>query len=51
MGVARQYSGRLGKTDNCQVAVSLSLANLHGSLHSIGKLLSFWEGKMYWCKI
>jgi SRSO17 transposase len=32
VGVARQYSGRLGKTDNCQVAVSLSLANPHGSL-------------------
>ena len=32
VGVARQYSGRLGKTDNCQVAVSLSLAYAHGSL-------------------
>ena len=32
VGVARQYSGRLGKTDNCQVAVSLSLANEAGSL-------------------
>lgn len=32
VGVARQYSGRLGKTDNCQVAVSLSFANVHGSL-------------------
>ena len=27
MGVARQYCGQLGKQDNCQVAVSLSLAN------------------------
>lgn len=32
MGVARQYCGQLGKTDNCQVAVSLSLATLEGSL-------------------
>ncbi len=32
VGVARQYCGRLGKTDNCQVAVSLSIANDRGSL-------------------
>lgn len=32
VGVARQYCGRLGKTDNCQVAVSLSLATARGSL-------------------
>jgi SRSO17 transposase len=32
VGVARQYSGRLGKTDNCQIAVSLSLANSCGSV-------------------
>jgi SRSO17 transposase len=32
VGVARQYCGRLGKTDNCQIAVSLSLANARGSV-------------------
>jgi SRSO17 transposase len=32
VGVAAQYSGRLGTTTNCQVAVSLSLANAAASL-------------------
>lgn len=31
VGVARQYSGTLGRTDNCQVAVSLHLAGASGS--------------------
>lgn len=32
VGVARQYCGQLGKQDNCQVAVSLSIADAHASL-------------------
>ena len=32
VGATWQYCGQLGKQDNCQVAVSLSVANHHASL-------------------
>src|SRR4030081_3983400 len=32
VGVDRQYCGQVGKQDNCQVAVSLSIANHYASL-------------------
>jgi len=38
VGVARQYCRRLGKQDNCQVAVMLSLANHHASLPVVYRL-------------
>ena len=38
VGVARQYCGQLGKQDNCQVAVSLSIANHHASLPAAYRL-------------
>ena len=38
VGVARQYCGQLGKQENCQVAVSLSVANQHASLPVAYKL-------------
>src|SRR3970282_1255318 len=38
VGVARQYCGQLGKQDNCQGAVSLSLAPAEGSVPMV------WRG-------
>jgi SRSO17 transposase len=38
VGVARQYCGQLGKQDNCQVAVSLSIASEHASLPIVYRL-------------
>jgi SRSO17 transposase len=38
VGVARQYCGELGKRANCQVAVSLSIANHYASLPAAYRL-------------
>jgi SRSO17 transposase len=38
VGVTRQYCGQVGKQENCQVAVSLSLANQHASLPAAYRL-------------
>ena len=43
VGVARQYCGELGKQDNCQVAVTLSIANHDASL-PVAYRLYFAEG-------
>ncbi len=46
VGVARQYCGELGKQDNCQVAVSLSVANEQASLPIAYRLYlpELWAG-------
>ena len=48
VGVARQYCGQLGKQDNCQVAVSLSLASAQGSIPIAYQLYlpKDWTGDM-----
>ncbi len=48
VGVARQYCGMLGKQDNCQVAVSVSLACQTGSLPVAWKLYlpKEWDSDM-----
>src|SRR4051794_9066058 len=38
VGVSRQYCGQIGKQDNCQVAVTLSLANPLASLPTAYRL-------------
>ena len=43
VGVARQYCGELGKQDNCQAAVTLSIANHDASL-PVAYRLYFAEG-------
>src|SRR4051795_7571164 len=49
VGVARQYCGQQGPQDNCQVAVSLSLANHAASLpiacRSPGACICRWSGR------
>lgn len=49
-GVGRQYSGTLGKTDNCQVGVFLSYVSLHG--HALVDcrlyILSSWFEESYY---
>ena len=50
VGVARQYCGQLGKQDNCQVAVSLSIANEAASLPIDDRLYlpKDWAGDPAW---
>ena len=52
VGVARQYCGHLGKTENCQVAVSLSLATVEGSLPLAYRLYlpQEWTGNRKRCQ-
>ena len=38
VGVARQYCGQLGKQENCQVVVTISLANAVMSVPAVSRL-------------
>ncbi|MHC4448303.1 MAG: IS701 family transposase [Planctomycetota bacterium] len=51
VGVARQYCGELGKQDNCQVAVSLSVATAQASLPVAWRLYlpESWAGDRERC--
>lgn len=52
VGLARQYCGVLGKQDNCQVAVSISLACDQGSLPVVWQLYHVGPGGLAarpWC--
>jgi SRSO17 transposase len=44
VGVARQYCGQVGKADNCQVAVSLSVSTCNASLPIAWRLYSLGPG-------
>jgi SRSO17 transposase len=52
VGVARQYSGTLGKTGNCQIGVSLSYANAKGArpLEWALYLPQEWSDDRGWCE-
>ena len=59
VGVARQYCGQLGKQDNCQVTVSLSVANEAASLPIVGgdaligksDAASQVDDRRWWCEV
>jgi hypothetical protein len=53
VGVAGQYCGQLGKQDNCQVAVTLSLANHHANLPVAYRLYlpKEWVGFVLVCRM